>query len=517
LNNTSADKFNYLVLIFAVSVIISVFSKFTDALGIQSALFFILGASLFFCINAFSAQFKLYVLPLLFFILIAVISYYFADFKYNARNGIMLLSYSGAAYFLTFFLKPYDKRSVLLIPVLVGLWLTIFLFAANITFSGLDAPGALSKNARVTAGFLLLALNLSFVFWWTERKIYTYTSFILLAAIVLTKSYFALALACLSFGVFLYFMKEKVKLKPAVAVLPFLLAAATSFFKAFKSGYFTPKFESWQVAFSVIKDNFIIGTGFGNYQTVSGSYAKTAGFDVSQPDNLFLQLLAETGILGFFLFSAVLAVFFIMIVKKLKNKENKVMYLPVILAVIFFTAYNMFESSAFISTNMLVFFIILAFPLEVAGIKVRKRRIGIYAAVLLTLPVLYVLALPLLAIEDYKKGIIYFAANKQTTARDYYHSAMIKDTLNPAYASKIADTYFAMSQKEDKILNLDKAIEYKKFASSLNKYDGKYYYDLAWFYKQKGERELASENILKALKMDPFNAQFLESYGELVY
>ena len=505
------------MLVFAVSIVISVFSKFTDALGIQSALFFLLGISLFFSLNTFSVKFKFHVLPVLFFILTAVFSYYASDFQYNARNGIMLLSYCGAAYFLTAFLRPYDKRSVLLIPVLIGLWFTIFLFASNIAFSGLAAPEALSKNTRATAGFMILVLNLSFVFWQAERKIYTYTSFIILTAVFLTKSYYALGLACLSFGVFLFFMKYKMKVKTPIAVFSFFIAAAASFFMAVKSGYFTNKFESWKAAFYVIKDNFFIGTGFCNYSTVSASYAKTAGFDVSQPDNLFLQLLAETGIFGFVLFLAVLAVFFIMIVKKLQNKENKAMYLPVMLAVIFFTAYNMFESSAFISTNMLVFFIVLSFPLDIAQIKVRIKKINTYVSVLLVLPVLYALALPLLAVEDYKKGIMFFAANKYAVARDYYISAMEKDVLNPAYAGKLADTYFAMSLKENGVLNLNKAIEYKKFALSLNKYSGKCYYDLAWFYKQKGEKQLASDNILKALEMDPFDAQFRESYGELIY
>jgi len=517
LSNASADKFNYLVLIFAVSIIISVFSKFTDSLGIQSALFFLLGSTLFFNLNTFSINFKNYFLPVLFFMLAAAVSYYNSDFQYNSRNGIMLLSYCGAAYFLMAFLKPYDKRSILLIPVLIGLWLTIFLFATNLTFSGLAAAEYLSKHTRVTAGFLIMALNLSFVFWWTERKIYTYTSFIILFAVVMTKSDYAVAIACLSFSAFLFFMREKVKLKTPIAVLPFLAGAAVSFAKVFKSGYFTPKLESWGVALSVIKDNFLTGVGFCNYSTVSGMYAKTPAFDVSGPENMCLQLLAETGVFGFVLFSAVLIVFFALIIKKLRSKENKVIYLPVMLAAVFFIVYNMFESSVFISTSMLVFFMILSFPIDVSEIKPRKKRINTYVSILLVLPVLYALAVPMLALEEYKKGIMFFTENKFAVARDCYIKAMEKDFLNPLFASKLSDTYFAVSRNEDKIHNLEKAIEYKKLASSLNRYNGKYYYDLAWLYKQKGEKQLASDNIVLALEMNAFDEQFLESYGELIY
>lgn len=514
--NKSADKFNYLILILTVSLVLSVFARFSDAVGIQSALFLTLCITLFFNINAYSVNFKLYVMPLLFFILFAVFSYYNADFQYHARNGILLLSYCAAAYLLTGFLRPYDKRSVLLIPALIGLWLMIFLFASNVTFSNYLSTEVLSKSTRATAGFLILALSLSFVFWWTDRKIYTYTSFIILAAIAMTKSFYAFALAALMFGVFLYLMREKVKIKTHLAVLPLLFVSAAAFYQAFKSGYFASKIPLWTTAAAVIKDNLLTGTGFGNYSTLSGSYATIPGLDISQPDNFFLQLLAETGITGFVLFLAVLAIFFILISKKVFGKY-KVIHLPVMLGVIFFLAYNMFESTVFISTNMLVFFILLAFPIDTYETKVRAKRINTYIAIMFILPLVYILAMPLLAVESYKKGIMFFAANKYAVARDMYLDALEKDALNPQYASKLSDTYFTMSLNEEGFVNLDKAIEYKKFASSLNKHEGKYYYDLAWLYKRKGEKQLASDNIIKALEMDPFDQQFNDSYGELIY
>lgn len=517
MNNIPADKFNYLVLILALSLVISVFSKFSDALGIRSALFFLLGATFFFHFNACFIKFRYYVIPLLFFVLAAVLSYYGAEFRYNARSGIMLLSYCSAAYLLSGFLKPYDKRSVLIIPVFIGLWLTIFLFASNTAFSDYAANEVLSKNMRAAAGFLILALSLSFVFWQKERKIYMYTSFIILAAVLLTKVYFAAGLAFVLFGTFLFLTREKIKVKTYISVLPFTALSAAAFARAFTSGWFSHKTQIWKTALSVIKDNLVTGTGFCNYSSVSGAYAETAGIDVSGADNMILQVLAETGIAGFILFSAVLAVFFTLIAKKLKKKENKELYLPVLLAVVFFMLYNMFESAAFIPANMLVFFILLSVPSDVSDIKSRPRKINAYAAVLVTVPLLYVLALPLMAAEDYKKGIMFFAAGKYDLSRDYYLGAMERDFLNPEYASRLSDAYFAISRKENSLVNLDKALEYKKLASSLNRFNGKYYYDLAWLYKMKNEKRLASDNITKALEMEPFNEKFLEAYGELIY
>jgi tetratricopeptide (TPR) repeat protein len=307
------------------------------------------------------------------------------------------------------------------------------------------------------------------------------------------------------------------KIKPLAAIVPFTAFSAAAFYQAFKTGYFASKIVSWQAAVSVIKDNLITGSGFCNYSVVSAAYAKTAEADVSQTENLFLQIIAETGIPGFVLFISVLTIFFIFIAKKLRNEQNRSTCFPVMLAVIFFIIYNMFESTVFISTNMLVFFILLSFPLDMPEIKVRTKRINTYIAILLIIPFLYILALPSLAVEDYKKGIMLFAAGKYVPARDRYIKALERDALNPAYSSKLSDTYFAMSQKEKHLINLDKAIEYKKFALSLNKNEGKYYYDLAWLYRQKGEKQLASDNIVKALEKDPFDKQFTESYGELIY
>ena len=166
------------------------------------------------------------------------------------------------------------------------------------------------------------------------------TSFIILAAVLLTKVYFAAGLAFVLFGTFLFLTREKIKVKTYISVLPFTALSAAAFAQAFTSGWFSHKTQIWKTALSVIKDNLVTGTGFCNYSSVSGAYAETAGIDVSGADNMILQVLAETGIAGFILFSAVLAVFFTLIAKKLKKKENKELYLPVLLAVVFFMLYN---------------------------------------------------------------------------------------------------------------------------------------------------------------------------------
>ena len=124
---TKSEKFNYLVLIISMALIFSVFAKFTNAPGIQIALFLFLGV--FFCsqFNTYKADYKNFLLPAIIFTIFVLISYYFSGYRYGARNGVFLISYSVSAYMLSGFMSEYDKRSIMIIPVFISLWLTIYL------------------------------------------------------------------------------------------------------------------------------------------------------------------------------------------------------------------------------------------------------------------------------------------------------------------------------------------------------------------------------------------------------
>jgi tetratricopeptide (TPR) repeat protein len=124
---------------------------------------------------------------------------------------------------------------------------------------------------------------------------------------------------------------------------------------------------------------------------------------------------------------------------------------------------------------------------------------------------------PLYAAQQYQKGISFFTAQKYSVSYDYYLSALNNDCLNPEYASKMSDNYFALYQTTKNDINLNNAVEYEKYALSLNRYNAKYYAQLAWLYNFSGEKELASEYISKAVEIDKFNELYLQAYGELIY
>ncbi|MCL2485313.1 MAG: O-antigen ligase family protein [Endomicrobia bacterium] len=510
------EKFNYLVLILALGLILSVFSQFLMTPGIYYGVFLLYFSTFFLVFVKYKCNLDKFYLPVFLFLGFAGFLYYISDFQYNLRFGVLLLSASVSAYFLSACMNEYEKRSVMLIPVLIGLWLTIYLFASYFAVSAHPEPGALTKYMTRVSGFLVAVLPLSFAFWRSDRKIYYFTSFMIFFAVIMAKSDWAALIACLIFAVFLFFARESIKYRAIFTVTPFLAGAGFFLYKLFQNSFFSVKFTLWQTAADIIKSNPIFGVGLGNYENVSLFYSTTENFDVSSAGNMFLQLIAETGIIGFTLFLCIVFVFFYFIIKKLKNTEEKVLPFNVLIAVCAVLMFNFFETSLFYLTNLVVFFILLAYPLDVIDLKPRVKQLSVYVTIPLLAALIFCAAKPMYAYRQYKTGLSFFAAQKYVVAMDSYFVAIQNDAINPEYSSRLADTYFAMYQQNDNLVSLYNAIGFAERASKLNRYNGRYYYQLAWLYHFKGDKEAAFANIEKAIRADRFNRIYQNAYGEFL-
>jgi len=513
------EQFNYLVLVFSAALILSVFARFSNnVIGIQAAVFFVIAAAFLFEFNFFSVRSPKALLPILLFAVAVIVSYYMSDFKHNARNGVILASYCGGAYLLSGFLNENEKRGVLMISVFISLWLTIYLLATNVAFGNLLEPAAISRNAMSAASFLLMALAISFIFWWGDRPAYRYMSFVIFVAILITKSYLAVALASLAFAIFMFSVRSRIKVRTYITVTPFLLIAfAALYILFFRSPYLADKMASWHTALAVFKNNMLFGVGFTNYENASLYYASVSSANITFPENMFLQILAETGLFGAVTFCAVVALFFYRAASALKEPSGKDLFLPLMLGVSAFMIFNFFESFSFVATNMLMFFIMLAVPLGQYQSEPRKRKANSYVLIVLTIPLLISLGMPVYAQQEFRKGIMFFGAGRYSRALDFYTTAFRYDFMNPEYASKIADAYFAMYRETDNSVYLHLSFEYAKRAVELNRRDSRYYYQLAWLYHFMGEKQLASESIVKALELNKFDEHVKEAYGTLLY
>jgi hypothetical protein len=172
----------------------------------------------------------------------------------------------------------------------------------------------------------------------------------------------------------------------------------------------------------VITDNFLLGVGFNNYKSVSLSYGTVENIDVLYCYNIFLHVLAETGdyricpLLGSFNY------FFLFVIKKLNFGKDKKVYLFVLLAVIVFLVYNFFNLTAFVSTNMLMFFYRLSFPLSLYCCRKKKRRgQQLYFSNFVVTFDYFVRVFRYMLVRNTKKGISFFCKQKFCAGENLFY------------------------------------------------------------------------------------------------
>jgi len=87
------------------------------------------------------------------------------------------------------------------------------------------------------------------------------------------------------------------------------------------------RFEIWKIAAAVSRDNILFGVGFGAYANANAAYARTRKFGSlarghRSAHNSYLTLLAETGVVGLFLFIAFLVSLFRMALTRARELDE---------------------------------------------------------------------------------------------------------------------------------------------------------------------------------------------------
>lgn len=510
---SGAENFNFLGVVIVGAFVFSIFSRFLSSFNVYTVIFAFLSIVFISFFNNFKFNLNKYSIFAVLFVLNVIISYYFADYKYNVRSEVFLLLSSVIVYLLTTFLSLAQKKFIINTSIFIGLWLSIYIFAFNLSSRNFLKVSMPTPYVNTYACFLLVSFSLSFVFWNDKKRVYKFLPYILFCAVLLTKLPIAITIACLIFTASIFFLKKH-KIKNIFSLF-FVLVSLLPCYWLFKTNFFNNKIFIWKTALFVIKDNFLIGVGFNNYKTVSRAYGLIKDVDVSSIDNIFLQVLCENGIFGFIFFMLILVIFFYYIIKKIKKNRN--FYIVILVACMSFLLYNFFSSSAFISSNMLLFFFILAMPLrQVKNVKIRKRKINSHILILLFLSSIFALGRPIYAKEQYKKGIYYLATAKYPIAQDFFIDSIFNDSSNPETFARLGDIYFYKYQKTKKRVFLELSISLYTRSLNLNSYSSNYCYQLAWLYSFYGNQEYVKKYIDEAILMDPFNFLYYENYNTLI-
>lgn len=523
------EKSKSVIISFVLSavMVISILSKFSFVLSIQTAIFLILTLLFIYILDNNKFELNSYNISATIFVLCCFFSYISADFKTNVRDYLLVLSSCLMAGFIFSSLSLDFKKKVFFVPVFIALWLSMILFTKFVTnihafFYDNNFYGNIALNVNVVAGFLTLVYPLIFIFIKEQKntKIFIAIMLFILFSIFITGSKIALILSFISTIVFMFEYRKKTYIKiliPIFCIALFLYIFYMFFVKTDINGV-TERLVWWQTAYLIFKENIFFGCGFGNYSALFNAFRPEYITNSLFAHNIVMQLLAEVGFFGLFSFLILMVAFYVELIKNILEGKNIYFHIYVAMSITSFIIINMFDYSFFVPANMLVFFIIFSSIFLNKNINLKKSRINIFFLVPICIIIIAFFIRPVIANTYYKKGIDLYVAGHYKIAIEEFEKAIKFDNKNSEYYAQVSRSYFALYDKirnETGQLYIDKSIEYNKKAIELYKYNAQLKTSLASLYWNEDNKEEALQTIQEAIKYDKYNPDYEEYYYQI--
>ncbi|MBN1383333.1 MAG: O-antigen ligase family protein [Elusimicrobia bacterium] len=197
------------------------------------------------------------------------------------------------------------------------------------------------------ASYLLICFPLACcIYYFTRKKIYIVVAGLLAVAILLSlsRSSTLILIFLLIIMFVIYFNKKKILLYMALFSTLILAIVIIPKYKkniAMRYAWKTIKYDitsslryySYFTAYNILKDYPVLGVGPGNYCLIYSKYRdprypRNAEKAWSTPDNMYLRILTETGLLGFGMFLLFLGNFFknfLMAYRKFEERNKKLL------------------------------------------------------------------------------------------------------------------------------------------------------------------------------------------------
>jgi len=134
------------------------------------------------------------------------------------------------------------------------------------------------------------------------------------------------------------------------------------------------RYELWKEALSIIKDFPLFGAGFNTYMKTSANYSSISGGQgMSYTHNSYLQMAAETGLIGLICFFWVLFRFFMLSLRALLNNESEFskLFLCFLVGILGFLIHAFFDTHLYSLKLMVLFWYMLG--LTIAVIKLETK------------------------------------------------------------------------------------------------------------------------------------------------
>jgi O-antigen ligase len=429
--------------------------KFKANLSLGALICVVITGALITVINLYKIRLSPHVICAFAMLCAFALSYIGADFQTNVRDSLMMFAAAlSGAWLIT--LIPYRMRqTVLLIPVLAGLLIFIMMFTA---LSGIKPANLLSVsvlqrfniNIAAVSGFLVLIFPLTLFYAYKNktRKIFMFFAAACAASLLFTRSLNAVLLGAFSFILYVLFTRRKLKAAQYVLISGTIIILCAVTISALKQNALY-----YQTALEIFKTNILSGAGFGSYWTLFNYYNPNIANPLTA-NNIFLTLLAETGILGTAAFVCFLFVFYFTAAKKAARDGLNFF---IITALSCFLIFNMSCGSFFAPTNMFFFFLIAFYPFKTYKAR-RKVQVPFYLAAALFISLTLLLSKPMLAGRFASRAVVPFINNDFSYSAKLLKKAVILDPKNPNLLLKLSDAYLGCYTQTKKDVYLFLAI-----------------------------------------------------------
>lgn len=511
---------SFVIVLLSLIMILSIVSRFSFVITVQSAVFLILTALILFILNNYKIEKRGYLISSLFLVLAASVSYINADYQVNVRNNLMALSSAVMAGFSVTFLNIDLRKKIFIVPVFIGLWLSMivvsrFLSAPYDFFSGnVSFYEGMALNVNVIAGFLILVYPILFLLIKDGDKkisrVYAVMAFMFLLAIFITKARIAIAASLIVTLIFLFENRKKLYAKILIGFITAVLLGAIIYVSVLKYGNgdsIAERLVWWQTAWLIFQEHILFGAGMGNFSVLFKAYRPELVLNTLYAHNIFMQFLADIGIIGTSAFIYLMFVFYKHAVVGFIRSENKYFYKVILISVSSFLFVNICDYSFFVPANMLVFFIICFSVFFQETGKLKKERVNDYIVAAVFLSIVFFAGRPAVADRYYKSGIDFSVTKRYKFAVKSFENAVKYDSKNPEYYYQLANSYFALFDADRQnggeyaqkaIMYTAKAVEFYRSSSQLKA-------SLASMYWILGDKENALKYIKEAKKCDKFN------------
>lgn len=286
----------------------------------------------------------------------------------------------------------------------------------------------------------------------------------------------------------------------------------------------------WKIAWQMIQDHPILGTGLGSYGILYGQYKPLGIGESRYAHNLFLQFWAEGGILSILVLIAFFAIILIYPLKqfpKLQRPDIKIQFAA------FYSGILALLVDCFIGFGFYWMEIYFLFCILLAGLyaainaefvpepspgDILWRRQPNTPFLLITPSVTLAIILywffsiyPSFRGElSFQEGRLYLMTNQMNNAFQCYTRAVSYVPGNSDYQQHLGNTLFHMGQPEKGVFHLKEACE-------LNPHTAFYHADLAIAYQRIGQLDSAVAEYKKAIACYPNKPDYHISLAQLYH